>query len=256
MSLSGTLDTLSLPELLTVLAATRRSGELVVRGAGFEGRLWLTHGGLVKAEVPTASDMVGAVTALLAVGAGEFAFTADTAPFSGAESIPVEEVLSEAQSRRAEWLALAAAVPSLASKFRLTAEPTAQSVTVRADDWGVLVALSRGVDVRHAMDELDLSEMPVRRSVRALRDAGLLEPADEVDQRPAAPAVLPAPYPAAEPAPAAEPGPASSEETVSTAQPAIEPVIEAEHEPPSQPPGEDEPVSRSMLFRYLSGEHS
>lgn len=253
MSLSGTLDTLSLSELLTVLAATKRSGELVVRGAsGSEGRLWLLQGALVKADVPPASDMVGAVTALLAVETGEFAFTVDAAPLAGSESTPLEDVLPEAQSRHAEWLALDAAVPSLGSRFQLAAEPAAQTVSVSADHWPVLVALAREVDVRSAMEELGLSELQARRSVRALREAGLLEPAGGADP-PTAPRATP---PAGRTARAAEPEPTNLRGALPLEQaaikPVVEPVIEAEH----VPAGDDEPVNRNLLFRYLLGEHS
>ncbi|MDP8975680.1 MAG: DUF4388 domain-containing protein [Actinomycetota bacterium] len=248
MSLSGTLDTLSLPELLTVLAATRRSGELVVRGTDLEGRLWLAHGALVKTDVPGSSDMVGAVTVLLAVGAGEFAF-AEAAAAGGSESTPVQAVLCEAQARRAEWLALEAAVPSLAARFRLSAEPTAQTMSVRAHDWPVLVALAGGRDVGRTMAELGLSEVEARRSVRALRDGGLLEPETGPDPRPASPAVPPA----------AEVAPASTAPEPQPTSPADEPAgptVPPAHGPPPGPVGNDEPVSRSLLFRYLSGEHS
>jgi hypothetical protein len=35
-----------------------------------------------------------------------------------------------------------------------------------------------------------------------------------------------------------------------------DPEPEPEPDRPSGPPGDDEPVSRNLLFRYLSGEHS
>ena len=239
MSLRGTLDTLSVPELLTVLAATNRSGELLVRADRFEGRLWLADGGLVKADVPDSADIVDAVCALLGLGSGEFSFETHATPVSASEVLPVEDVLAEAQSRRSEWLALDAAVPSLAARFRLSSEASEGAVTLRAEQWRMLVALAAGADVRAAMDVLDLDEVDARRAVRALRDAGLLEPAP-------APLSEPTPGPSLDPAPAPPPEP--------TPGPSLEPTPEPTPEP--SPATEDESVSRSLLFRYLSGENS
>ncbi|HSH60173.1 MAG TPA: hypothetical protein VK988_11135, partial [Acidimicrobiales bacterium] len=52
--------------------------------------------------------------------------------------------------------------------------------------------------------------------------------------------------------PAAEVAPASTAPVTEPTAPAAEPA----HGSPPGPMGDDEPVSRSLLFRYLSGEHS
>ena len=327
MSLRGTLDTLAVPDLLTLLAATKRSGELVVRDHGFEGRVWLAEGGLVKADVPDSADLVDAVFMLLRLEAGDFSFEADAGPFPPSEATSMQEVLSEAEVRLTEWLALDTAVPNLAVRFRLVPDPVGATVTITAGEWRVLAALAEGNNLRGAMEALGLNELDARRAVKKLLDTGLLakaaehappppirepdlpgpapealvpepdlpepappeplppavvpEPAPEPDLTGPAPEALvpepdlpePAPpQPEPEPEPAAvvpEPAPPQPEPAAVVPEPAptdapgqaagdaspddASPGDDAEEGPPP-PIGEDEPVSRSLLFRYLSGE--
>ena len=265
MSLRGTLDTLSVSDLLTVLAASKRSGELMVRGPGLEGRLWLAHGGLVKADVADGTDLVDAVLALLQLDTGEFSFEAESSPVSASEVTDVAGVLEEAESRLSEWLAAQTAVPTLGARFTLGSEPMGTNVTLTAEEWRVLAALGSGADVRAVMGSLGLKEVEARRTVKALLDAGLLVPAgDRASTGPAAAPVPPPPRPRPaeartqpEPAPAAG-GPAApgGEGAGGGAGAPSQPRSEEVPDPvDDRPRGEDEPVDRSLLFRYLSGEN-
>lgn len=251
MSLRGTLETLALPDLLTVLAATRRSGQLVVRAGRFEGRLWLAQGELVKADVPNSTDLEDALFTLLRLGTGEFSFEADANPLPSEDAVPVQEVLLRAQGRRSEWLALEAAVPSLAARFQLAADPAGETVAVAAGHWRVLVGLAAGADVKGVIENLGLPELEARRAVRALLDAGVILPAAvrASGPAPAPERLLPTPPLTSEASPPEAEAPAGEVDQADDGA-----FDEVEPEPPTVPRGEDEPVDRGLLFRYLSGE--
>lgn len=200
MSLQGTLETIPLPDVLALLAATKKTGELRITGSRGDGRLWLAAGKVVGADVPRASAPVDAVFELLRLTAGSFTF-GDGAPTAGpGEPITVESLLTEAQERLATWQAIEAVVPSMACTLRLIPELGAEAVTVSRRQWKELVAVAAGGDVNGAMKHLGIGEFDACRTVKDLVDAGLVQ----VGKAPAPPAPAPEKARAAEPAPAPE----------------------------------------------------
>ena len=261
MSLRGTLDTLAVPDLLTLLAATKRSGELTVHAPGFEGRLWLADGGLLKADVPDSSDLVDAVFCLLRLQSGDFTFEAEAGPLRPTDAASMAAVLSEAEARLTEWLAFTTAVPTLQVRFRLVPEPVGATVTVTAGEWRLLATLADGKDLGGAMEALGLSELDARRAVKNLIDAGALAkaPDGEAGPQPSAPPPTPepdqgTPPPTSEPEPSPPLPAAAPLDQEARERDVPDEVPSAETEAYARPRGEDEPVSRSLLLRYLSGE--
>lgn len=201
MSLQGTLETIPLPDVLALLAATKKSGELRITGERGEGRLWLDAGQVVGADVPRAATLSDAVFELLRLSAGSFSF-GDGSPDAAATPVAVDTLLAEARERLVAWLEIEAVVPSMACTLGLAPELAADKVTVSSAQWKELVAVVAGPDVNGAMTRLGVGEYDACRIVRELADAGLVA----VGKAPAAPVAAPeAPRP-----PVADPeGPAT-----------------------------------------------
>lgn len=216
MSLHGTLETFALPDVLALLAATKKSGELRVVGGKTDGRVWFDAGAVVGADVGRAVGYVDAVFELLRLDAGRFSFDADKAADAPAEPTSIEPLLAEAQARLAEWRTIEAVIPSVDHAVSLAAEIHDPHVMVTGAQWRALVGVSSSPTVSAVIDRLGTGEFDTCRTLKDLVDAGLLT----VAERAAAPPPAPAPAPEPEAAPvAAEPEPAPA--------PAPAPVAEA-----------------------------
>jgi hypothetical protein len=206
VSLQGTLETIPLSDVLSLLSVTGKSGELRVTGGRGDGRLWLDGGKVVGSDVPGAATPADAVFELLRLSSGSFAFDADvTAPEPG-DPHTVDALLREATERLAVWKAIEAVVPSTACRVGLAAELASDSVTVSRHQWHDLVAVASAGDVQGVMQRLGLGEFDASRTVKELVDAGLVRVAPApVRREPAAPPrrIDAPPAPPAPPAPAA-----------------------------------------------------
>lgn len=173
--LQGSLDDFALPEVLSLLASTRKSGELQVTGdRGTDGRVWLDGGRIVSSEVGTSTDVIDTLFELLRMGTGSFVFSADaTAPTVG-EARDIGPLLAEAQSRLEEWRIIEAVVPSLASRVALAADLPGEDAIVNAAQWKVLVAVANGGTVDAVATSLELGEFGACKSIKGLVDAGLV----------------------------------------------------------------------------------
>lgn len=199
MSLNGTLETFALPDVLALLAATKKTGELQVDGGRGEARLWLDNGEMVGADVPRATTFVDALFEMLRLTSGNFAFDNDGRPASPGDPQPVEPLLLEAKSRLGEWKSIEAVVPSLACAVKLAAEVSGAQVSVTPEQWRALVAVATSRDVEGVMKSLELGEFASCRMLKDLVQIGLVSVEDAPP--PAAEAPKPEPATAAAPKP-------------------------------------------------------
>ncbi|MGQ0519729.1 MAG: DUF4388 domain-containing protein [Actinomycetota bacterium] len=212
MSLQGTLETIPLSDVLSLLAATKKSGELRVSGNRGEGRLWIDAGKVVGADVPRAATPVDAVFELLRLPSGTFAFESGTPAPSPGQPSSVEALLTEARGRLDVWKSIEAVVPSTRCLVGLTPELGSDSVTVSRDQWKQLVSVAAGGDVLAVMERLGVGEFEASRTVKELVDAGLAKvaPAPARTQPEAAP---PAPRPPSRQADTGSAGPRPPSQT-------------------------------------------
>ena len=218
MSLHGTLETFALPDVLALLAATKKTGELRVVGGSVDGRVWFDSGHVVATDVGASTAVVDAVFDLLRLTSGKFSFDADRPPSNPGEPVALDAVLGEAQTRLEEWRSIEAVVPSVAHAVRLIAEVSDPHVMVTGDQWRALVAVASAPTVSGVMDRLQTGEFGTCRMLKDLVGAGLIAIADP----PPAPAPKPRPAVQATPAPA----PAQTPAPAPAAAPAPEPVSE------------------------------
>ena len=175
MALQGTLDTFALPDVLRLLATTRKSGRLLVQGDTGTGSLYLDTGSIVAGETTFAPTEEGheVLFELLRLGDGSFLFDpADTTDNAGAPA-EVEDVISAAEASHAEWLDLSTVVPSLDVAITLAEDLPGDVATVDGDRWHLIVGIGSGTTVRALADRLELRELPVLRATRGLVDDGL-----------------------------------------------------------------------------------
>ncbi|MDQ1394776.1 MAG: resuscitation-promoting factor RpfA [Acidimicrobiaceae bacterium] len=174
MSLHGSLQTFALPDVLVLLASTKKSGELRVTGPRLDGRVWVEEGQLVASAVGHARDHVDAVFELLRLKDGDFAFEQDQAAPSPQPPVPMAPVLTHAQERLVEWREIEAVVPSLDAVVRLVADAPEAEVIMRAEQWRVVVAAGPGGTVASVTQGLGVGEFDACRAVKELVEAGLM----------------------------------------------------------------------------------
>ena len=196
MSLQGSIETFALPDVLGLLASTKKSGELRVVASNLEGSVWFAQGQLVQSAIGgQGRKPADAVFELLRLVTGTFAFEAESSAPSPGEPHAVPELLATAQAALLEWKDIAKVVPSVDYVVRMAAEPPLPEVTVFADQWKLLVAIAGGRSVRDLMDRLSKSEFDTCKAVKDLVDAGLATVGAAPKPKPE-----PAPAPAAKPA--------------------------------------------------------
>lgn len=189
MALQGTLDTFALPDVLRLLATTRKSGQLHIAGDRGSGRISMTVGAVAAVDAPgaaLASEPADALLDLLRCKAGTFTFDPEAAP-DGPAVVDVETLLGTAEALLAEWHELEQIVPSPDAWVTLRATLPEPEVTIDQHRWSTLVAVGAGRTVRRLGEELGLAEMPVLRAVRDLVEAGVVEVTDSAPAAVAAP---------------------------------------------------------------------
>jgi hypothetical protein len=190
VSLQGTLDTLSLPELCELLSGTNKTGALHVRSESGQGVLWFTAGQICAGEAggqtgpppPSAGgDLLDRLHdvcfELFRYTEGGFEFEADRRPSWPAErSVDVSGLLAETERRMAEWREIIAVIPSIEARPRLVPEPPAGGpITLDAAQWRVVTGIDGRRRVSALIRVLDGGEFTVCKILRSLVQAGLVE---------------------------------------------------------------------------------
>ena len=201
MALQGTLDTFALPDVLRLLAATKKTGRLRITGGRGTGSVWVSSGEVEAIEAthaPHASEAVDALFELLRFEEGAFTFDAEARHDEPGPPTDVEILLAHSE---AMLVRVARDRGRRAVDGRLGHPPThpaAPRDRGRPGRWTTIVAIGAGATVRRIGDELCLAELPISRAVKELSEAGLIEiaaaaPAGALPCRPTATPRWPAP---------------------------------------------------------------
>ena len=118
--------------------------------------------------------------------------TATTRPLRAGDPDDVEALLRRADGLLSEWSELEAVVPSLEHEVTLSSDLSADEVTISADSWRSLVAVSSGRTVGELATSLGLTELGISRAVRDLVELGVVD-VSTVSAASAAPATAPIP---------------------------------------------------------------
>jgi hypothetical protein len=182
MALQGQLETFPVDDLLRLLAATRKTGCLVVQGRRGQAGAWLRVGDLVGVEGPqpagpaSGRSIAESTFELLRFGRGTFRFVdgAQAPDHLGAVGHDVELVLRDAGRLIDEWQDLRHTVPSLDHEVRLEPELSTDRVTIDVETWAVLSAVGPGATVDELAHWLGVSELEVMRRVHDVAAQGLV----------------------------------------------------------------------------------
>ena len=170
-----------IPDVLRLLASTKKTGLLRLDGSRGLGSLWVDQGNVVAGEVsasPHSSDADEILFELLRFESGDFVFEDGLASDDPGTPQEVEPLLASAEAMLGEWKGIEAVVPSLDHHVRLVAELGAPEVTVSAESWSTLASVGGGISVGRLGDHLGLGELGVSKAVKALVELGLVEVGD------------------------------------------------------------------------------
>jgi hypothetical protein len=192
VALQGTIETFALPDVLRLLASSKKTGRLRVSGTRGSGSIWVESGQIVQSDAsaaPHALSNVDVVFELLRFRDGSFTFENDRhAPDPNGQQ-EVEPVLIESELQLAEWREIEEVIPSIDCGVQLVPDLPRADVVIDAEKWRVLVAIGGGTSVSQVGDKLILGEMPVSRAIRELVELGVVEivPPGTLGGAPAAP---------------------------------------------------------------------
>ena len=178
MALQGTLDTFALPDVLRLLASTKKTGRLVIAGNRGTGSVWVDAGSVVGTEATGTIPDAGAVDVLfelLRYADGSFTFETGTTPPDRSPSRAVEPLLVDAERQLTEWREIEAVVPSMEAWISLASELEGEEILIAADRWTMIVAIGSGTSVTGVGHTLKLGELDVCRHVKELVELGLVK---------------------------------------------------------------------------------
>jgi hypothetical protein len=180
VSLTGSLETFALSEVLNLLADTSKSGELCVRGSRIDGRLWFDSGAFSAFAVGDSEKPFEAIFELLRDAGGDFEFfhgevAPDNATQADSDHREVRVEIDRAQARLAEWVDIVAVVPSLQHHVKLAPAAPSDRVTVDRAQWELVVSIANGGAVEDVLQSCDLREFEGCRAIKGLVDIFLAE---------------------------------------------------------------------------------
>jgi len=176
VALQGTLDTFALPDVLRLLASTKKTGRLRVSGTRGTGSVWVDAGAVVGTEASGLAESPAPVEVLfelLRYGEGSFTFEAGTTPANPDPPVDVEPLLIEAEHQVLEWREIEAVVPSMDAWVALAAELPRPEVVIDADRWKLIVSIGSGAAVSAIGQTLGLGEVAVCRMVKDAVELGI-----------------------------------------------------------------------------------
>ena len=178
VALQGTLDTFALPDVLRLLATTRKTGRLRVNGDRGSGSLWVEEGQLAASEliVPGATDdsLINTLFHLLRFKRGSFIFESGAMAPAGMVPNEIEPMLDEAETMLVEWRSIEAVVPSVDAWLTLRPELAGSMVKIDNERWRIIAAIGGGRSVGGVGEALGLDELPALRGVKEIVELGLV----------------------------------------------------------------------------------
>lgn len=188
MALHGSLDSFTIPEVLRLLAGTKKSGYLALTGDRGNGGTWLDDGHLIGGRADTAQDeaeLVDILFELLRFEVGEFSFEEDRDCTTPSEPVDVDALVGAAETMLAEFRRLEKVVPSFDHSVDLVETLPSEKVEINDGLWQSVVAAGKVGTVRKIGALLDLGDLELLRAMRDVVEADLAvlnEPNEPVEE--------------------------------------------------------------------------
>ena len=181
--LQGTLETLSLPELLGPLAQSRKTGALWLDAANMSAVLYIAEGRCCASESTDAGEPLADGTALLArvidvcfavarSDDGNFRFGPEEPEWVCEDTVDLEVAIDELGRLVEEWRDIQAVIPSLDCRIRLSDELGVEQLLVDRERWQLLVSLDGRRSVRDLVRKTNRPVLDVCHAILALVDSG------------------------------------------------------------------------------------
>jgi len=193
--LQGTFETLSLNEVLELLAATRKTGGLHLMAGRDAGAVWIHEGACCAVEFGKASgpvvDDVALLRRVVQLGAaiarhreGAFRFEpGEQPPWPAEQEASLVEALGEIERHVARWDEVRRVVPSLDVTARLAGELGVDQLLVDRERWRVVAEIAAGRTVRE-LAEAAADELAACQTLAALVEAGAVVLREDAVPRP------------------------------------------------------------------------
>jgi Domain of unknown function (DUF4388) len=192
--LQGTLETLALPELLGLLAQSRKTGALWLDAANSSAVIYIVEGRCCAAESSEEGDPLTDGAALLArvidvcfaverADDGSFRFGPEEPSWSCPDTVDLEGAIDELGRLVDEWREIQAVIPSLDCRIRLADELGVEELTVDRERWQLIVSLDGRRSVRDLVRKTNRPVLELCHAILELVDAGAVN----VGPAPAAP---------------------------------------------------------------------
>jgi hypothetical protein len=183
--LQGTFDTLSLPELLGLLAHSQKTGTLWLEAGPATAALYLDDGRCCAAQSGDLTGKVNDAAALLArivelcfsaarQEDGAFRFGSEEPPWVCPETVNLDAAVDELARLLDEWRDIQAVIPSLDARVRLAEDLGVEELTVDRDRWALLVAIDGRRSVRELVRKTSRPTLEICHAIVALVEAGAI----------------------------------------------------------------------------------
>jgi uncharacterized protein DUF4388 len=183
--LQGTFDTLSLPELLGLLAHSQKTGTLWLEAGPATAAIYLADGrccaaqsGDLTGKVDNAAALLSRVVELCFSAArqedGAFRFGSEEPPWVCPETVNLDAAVDELARLLDEWLEIQAVIPTLDARIRLTDELAVEELVVDRERWALLVAIDGRRTVRELVRKTNRPTLEICHAIVALVEAGAI----------------------------------------------------------------------------------
>ncbi|MEW6302902.1 MAG: DUF4388 domain-containing protein [Verrucomicrobiota bacterium] len=177
--IAGSLESVTLVDLLQLLATSQKTGVLVIERAGSTGRIHLKDGQIHHASIDgqTATQAEKSVFRLLRWTAGEFEFSPEDREKPGTISEPTQSLLLEGVRQADEMTDVAGELPELNTRLRLARPLPEPLATLASPELEMLQLVYERETVLSVLDHFPGPDADAYKLLAELQKRGLIEAA-------------------------------------------------------------------------------
>lgn len=173
-TLSGTIDKMSLLEILKLLNSGKMTGCLKVTNSYGKGELYVKAGQIIHC-VAGSSIGEAAVTTMLSWIEGSFSFQTDIDAPEETIKIPTQQLLLDNARKIEDWQKIKKVISSMDVTFRMSTSGSTSAINLQPDEWQVLAQINGERTVGDIIENTGKDEYTVARILFQLYTIGLLE---------------------------------------------------------------------------------
>lgn len=177
-TLTGTIDQMSLLEILKLLNSGNMSGRLKMSNGFGQGELYVKAGQIVHC-VTGGSMGESALTTMLGWIEGHFSFETNIDAPEESISAATDQLLLDNARKIKDWRDIKKVVSSMDIIFALSAGSSTGAVNLQADEWQILSQVNGNRTVGQIMETTGHDEFSVAKILFQLHSIGLLEKTDK-----------------------------------------------------------------------------